>query len=244
MAWMEVVGGVFIASNHFLAVGWLCCRRAHRTVQWCTGHGTVHCPVRATSANHWGLELLTIEVLCPDAASDSPVAHRTVWCVLTLQFWLLTSDFCTVHCSSVSAVDRWWSWPLLRWLTGQSGGTPNSPVNFSGVALRRPESGQYARAIAKGTGQCLVHTWQCPMRHWLCQFFYAPNFIEFLQLFLFVCLCWTLCTWEKYQLGKLVSPYGLWWTSNTKIDYRKCWGHFPFNLPLFGDWFQHKPKKI
>jgi hypothetical protein len=25
---------------------------------------------------------------------------------------------------------------------------------------------------------------------------------------------------RKYQLGKLVSLYGLWWTSNTKIDYR------------------------
>jgi hypothetical protein len=46
------------------------------------------------------------------------------------------------------------------------------------------------------------------------------------------------------QLGKLVSPQGLWWSSNTKIDYRKCWDYFPFNLPLFGDWYQHKPKQI
>jgi hypothetical protein len=34
---------VFIASNHFLAVGYLCCRWAHRT-------GTIHCPVCAMSA--------------------------------------------------------------------------------------------------------------------------------------------------------------------------------------------------
>jgi hypothetical protein len=27
------------------------------------------------------------------------------------------------------------------------------------------------------------------------------------------------------QLGKLVSPQGLWWSSNTKIDYRKCWDY-------------------
>jgi hypothetical protein len=30
------------------------------------------------------------------------------------------------------------------------------------------------------------------------------------------------------QLCKLVSPQGLWWSSNTKIDYRKCWDYFPF----------------
>jgi hypothetical protein len=34
------------------------------------------------------------------------------------------------------------------------------------------------------------------------------------------------------QLGKLVSPQGLWWSSNTKIDYRKYWDYFPINLPF------------
>jgi hypothetical protein len=81
---MEVVG-VFIASNHFLVVG---CRWVHQTVRWCTGHDTVHCPVRATSADHWGLERLTIEVLCPLVAPDSPVCS---------DFAVLTSDFCIVH---------------------------------------------------------------------------------------------------------------------------------------------------
>jgi hypothetical protein len=46
---------------------------AHRTVRWCTGHGTIQCPVHATSAAHWGLERLTVEVLCLLAAPDSPV---------------------------------------------------------------------------------------------------------------------------------------------------------------------------
>jgi hypothetical protein len=59
---------------------------AHLTVQWCTGHGTVHCPVRATSADRWGLERLTVEVLCPLVAPDSSVAQWKVQCVLTLQF--------------------------------------------------------------------------------------------------------------------------------------------------------------
>jgi hypothetical protein len=34
---------------------------------------TVHCPVRAMSADRWGLELLIVEVFCPLAAPDSPV---------------------------------------------------------------------------------------------------------------------------------------------------------------------------
>jgi hypothetical protein len=54
---------------------------AHRTVRWCTGHDTVQCPVPAMSADHWGLEWLTVEVFCPLAAPDSLMAHRTVWCI-------------------------------------------------------------------------------------------------------------------------------------------------------------------
>ena len=47
---------------------------------------TVHSPERATSARRWGLERLTIEVLCPVAAPDSPVAHQT--CLLCSDFLL------------------------------------------------------------------------------------------------------------------------------------------------------------
>jgi hypothetical protein len=65
--------GVFIAPTTILAVGCLLCRWAHWTVRWCTGHSIVHCPVRATSADRWGLELLTVEVFCPFGAPDSPV---------------------------------------------------------------------------------------------------------------------------------------------------------------------------
>jgi hypothetical protein len=83
---------VFIASNHFLAVG---CR-------WHTGQGTVHCPVPATSADRWGLELLTVEVFCLLAALDSPVAHQTY--LVRSDFGALTSALCafTVH-----TVDCW-----------------------------------------------------------------------------------------------------------------------------------------
>jgi hypothetical protein len=88
---MVVVGGI-CSPNHYSS----CCYRwAHQTVWWCTRHSTVHCPVSATSADHWGFELLTVEVFCPLAAPDSPVRS---------DFVVLTSDFCSVHCSVVSAV--------------------------------------------------------------------------------------------------------------------------------------------
>jgi hypothetical protein len=82
---------------------------AHRTVRWCTRQDTVHCPVRATSAHRWGLEQLTVEVLCPLAAPDNPVAHRT--CPMRSDFAAPTFDLHTIHfyCtpqSTVGAVHR------------------------------------------------------------------------------------------------------------------------------------------
>jgi hypothetical protein len=53
------------------------------------------------------------------------------------------------------------------------------------------------------------------------------------QLNFFLGLCWTLCTWDKWHLSKLISPCGLWWTSTTKIDYRKWLSPFPFQSPPF-----------
>jgi hypothetical protein len=128
MAWMVVVGGIY-SPNHYSS---RCCWWAHRTVERCTEHSIVHCPVSATSADRWGLELLTVEVFCPLAASDSPVAHRTVRCVLTLQtdFWLL---MCWLCCSQRSRplgeVDRC------------SVVSSDCLMNYSERALRKPESG-------------------------------------------------------------------------------------------------------
>jgi hypothetical protein len=70
---------------------------AHRTVRWYTGHDTVHCPMPATLADRWGLGRLTIEVLCPLVAPDSPVRS---------DFAALTSDLRNVNCSSGTTVDR------------------------------------------------------------------------------------------------------------------------------------------
>jgi hypothetical protein len=74
--------------------------------------------------------------------------------------WILTSGAPDSHCSlsgapSGSALtsartvahllfvadDRWRCVAVFRWHTGQSGATPDSPVNYSGVAPRIPEGG-------------------------------------------------------------------------------------------------------
>jgi hypothetical protein len=158
--------GIFIASNQFLAVGWVCCWWAQRTVRWCTRHSTIHCPVRATSARRWGLEWLTVEALCPVAAPDSSVAHQT--CPVRSDFaaWHLTSALCafTVH-----AVDVERRLPLLSWLTGHVRCTPGSWVNYSGASLRKPR--EWAVCLVLGLG--------CPVRHWQHTLkFFAPNFVE------------------------------------------------------------------
>jgi hypothetical protein len=145
---------------------------AHRTVQWCTRHGTVPCPVRAMSAARWGLEWLTVEVLCLLAAPDSPMAHQTCPVRSDFLLWLLT-----VHCSPF-VVNCWLIWPLLRWLTGHVQCTPDNPVNYSGVAPW--EAREWL---------VLVCAWP---RHWTVSgaplaapfLVFAPNLIEFPTLFL------------------------------------------------------------
>jgi hypothetical protein len=43
--------------------------------------------------------------------------------------------------------------PLLHWCTGQSGGTPDSPVNYSGAALLKLEGGKFTFVRPWRTGQ-------------------------------------------------------------------------------------------
>jgi hypothetical protein len=148
-------------------------------VRWCTVHGIVHCPVCATLADRWGLERLNVEVLCPLAAPDSLVAHWTVQCVLTSQFWLLTSALFTVHRSRpLGAVDRF------------SIGSSDSPVNYSGATPRKTRERPVRGVLGLGTGQCLV-------RHWQHQCLSLLQTCRDPQLIFFVGLCWTLCAWDK-----------------------------------------------
>jgi hypothetical protein len=41
-------------------------------------------------------------------------------------------------------VDRCASEPLVRWQTGQSDDPPDSPVNYSGAALQKPEGEEFS----------------------------------------------------------------------------------------------------
>jgi hypothetical protein len=76
--------GVFIAPTTILVVA---------------VDGAPDSPVRAMSAARWGLERLTVTVLCPVVVPDSPVAHRI--CPVRSDFAALTSDFCIMrfYCS-------------------------------------------------------------------------------------------------------------------------------------------------
>jgi hypothetical protein len=79
---MVVVGGIY-SHNHYSS-RWLCSLSMGTPDSLVrTGHSTVHCLVRAMSADHWGFEQSAIDFVCPCGAPDSPVAHRAVWCDLT-----------------------------------------------------------------------------------------------------------------------------------------------------------------
>jgi hypothetical protein len=96
--------------------------------------------------------------------------HRTVrWCTGHVLFtvrcaFLRCSDsvrsvraLCT--CQSTVEVDRCAWKSLLRWHTGQSGGTLDSPVNYSGVAF--PETRRWR--VGVDPPWCTGH---CPVAHW------------------------------------------------------------------------------
>jgi hypothetical protein len=91
----------------------------------------------------------------------------------------------------------------------------------------KPESGLFECCSAWCTGHFSVRHWQHTLKS-LLQIYLSP------QLNFFLGLCWTLCTWDKWHLVKLVSPRGLWWTSTTKIDYRKWLSPFPFLWHIIG----------
>jgi hypothetical protein len=200
MAWMVVVG-VFIAPTTIPAVA----VDGHTRQSGGASDMSlfiVQCMPRQPTVGVWSCWPLKSFVL---------LRHQTVRCVLTLQFWLLTSALFTLHPSEQSIVvplaHRTVRWFLAEWLW-------ENP---------RAASSRGALAWAPDRVRCAT---SCTI-YCICS-----KFCRVPQLTFFVGLCWTLCTWGKWQLGKLVSLYGLWWTSNTKIDYRKCLSSFPFHLVI------------
>jgi hypothetical protein len=199
--------GVFIASNHFLAFGWVCWRWAHRTVRWCTGHPLFI--VRCVPRQHarWSLERLDRWNLCPVATLDSLMPHQT--CPVHSDFSALNFD---AHCSLCSRPLA----PYYRCSVGSPDMSGAHQTVWWNVAERAPKKPESVRCTTSST-----------LLSPLLQIKLSP------QLEFFLGLCWTLCTWDKWHLGKLVSPHGLWWTSTTKIDYRKWLSPFPFQSHPF-----------
>jgi hypothetical protein len=70
---------------------------------------------------------------------------------------------------------------LLRWHTGQSSDPPDSPVNYSGAALQKPE-GEEFESIVLGAPDSLVRQTRV-LFSFFCSFVLNPN----LDLFIGLC---------------------------------------------------------
>jgi hypothetical protein len=162
--------GVFIAPNHFLAVGCFCWRWAHRT-------DTVHCPVRATLARPLGFgagrPLEPLSCSCTEQFGGTPD--------MSGDLWLCCSDFCVALFITVHI----YSWPLahretlLRWLTRQSGAHRIVRWIIAEQAHRIPEwlvrlyTGLVHRTVFDAP---FSSTLSCLAPHFVC----IPNWISFL----------------------------------------------------------------
>jgi hypothetical protein len=86
--------------------------------------------------------------------------------------------------------------PLLRWHTGQSSDPPDSPVNYRGAAVQKPEGEEFNLYGPWGTGHCsVVHrtlsggTPDSPMRQTRVLFGFFCSFLLNPNLDLFIGLC-------------------------------------------------------
>ena len=135
--------GPFIAPRQLGAIESNPGRQFLPSVGWCTGQSGVppdrHCSV-------FGADCFP-KLAQPTVEDLEPLAHRTVRCPHQ------TVGSATRHTRiarpTVGAADRW--------LTGQSGAPPDSPVNFS----RTPPTNSRERSVdqtpAWRTGHCPVH---------------------------------------------------------------------------------------
>jgi hypothetical protein len=151
--------------------------------------------------------------LLSGGAPDSLVHHRTVtivvWCAISIHIWCIRplllrvgwrTGHCPVHIGQSGVPNR----PLLRatrrpqiahptvgvgnrWLTGQSGTPPDSPVNYSRTPLRFPESSRFTAGQpgAPDTVRCTTRQSGVPGQSWC--WLHTTNSFSF--LFFFFCHC-------------------------------------------------------
>jgi hypothetical protein len=139
------------------------------------------------------LTVLTVGALtswCTGQSGAAPDRHYSLSSVPSGA--ALTVRELSAHCSRALftfADDRWHSSRCSAWCTGQSGGTSDSPVNYSGAAAEKPEAEEFGVYGPWCTGHCpVVHrTVQCTRPGHtsvsLDPFFLNPNLI-----FLLVCV--------------------------------------------------------
>jgi hypothetical protein len=187
-----VVGGVFIALNHHIAVG-VDAVDGH-TGQYGAPLETVRCASHVTQPLGFG-RCRPLEALYSSGTGQSGAAPDR-YC--SLSGTPLTGGSAlprtVAHYSSKSsafAVGRCTKESLLRCCTEQSGGTPDSPMSYSGARLEKPEGGQFGVVRSWCTGHCPV----CPVAHRTVRCarpghtrFLAPfEFEPFLQSFIGLC---------------------------------------------------------
>jgi hypothetical protein len=167
-----------------MAVGEGCCRWAHRTVRCAIGHCLVRQP-RHPTIRVRPLELWHV------GPWDSPVVHRTVpvHCPVRLLAPALTLHALSAHCSCTVHFCR----RPLALLAIAPHGTPDSPVNYSGVAFPETWRWQVWSWSPWCTGHCPVahRTVRCA-RPWQPSVVFILSFELFLGLF--IGLCWTFGT--------------------------------------------------
>jgi hypothetical protein len=166
-----VVGGIYSPNHQTNRWGWAAVDG--RTGQSGAPPDTVRCTSHVTQPVGF------------DHLSSDSLGHRRVrWCTeqslftVRCAFWRCSDSARTVHLSA----DRCAWKPLLRWHTGQFGGTSDSPVNYSGVAWRKPEAEEFRVDLP-----CAPDTVRCA-RSGQPSIFFAPFFLNPNLFFLLVCV--------------------------------------------------------
>jgi hypothetical protein len=175
-AWSGGGWGVFIALNHHIAVGETVCRWTHRTVRCVTGH----CPV--CRPHHPTVRVLTVSTVGAltswGIGQSGATPDRSCSLSGAPSGAALTLRELSVHCSRCKR-----SLELTVALASRcSGGTPDSPVNYSRVALQKPEGGKFevVRPWAPNNVRCA--------RLGFSSFSFAPFFLN-PNLIFFIGLC-------------------------------------------------------
>jgi hypothetical protein len=154
LGWLEWrwLGGIYSPQPPKQPLGG-CCRWAHRTVRCASGHCSVHQPrhptvrVRAVS---------TVRALSSCGTGQSGAAPDRHCSLFGAPLTAALPSARTVRSQVSVAVDRCVGSRCSAWCTGQSGGTPYSPVSYNGVALKKLEGEEFGVVRSWCTGHCPV----------------------------------------------------------------------------------------